>query len=333
MLHLRGASLHNLKSIDVDVPLGVLVGVTGPSGSGKSSLVEGTLLPAVRAAVASRADGVAATSHLASLTGAGSLDKVIAIDQAPIGRSPRSNPASYVGVLPFLRELFASLPAAAARGYKPGRFSSNVKGGRCEACRGEGLERVSMSFLPDAWVECDVCDGARFNRETLEIRYRGRSIADVLASSVDDAHLLFENVPQVRQRLSALRGVGLGYLSLGQSATTLSGGEAQRVKLARELARRATSATLYVLDEPTTGLHPLDVSVLLEALVALRDQGNSVVLVEHDLTVVARCDWVIDLGPDAGDAGGRVVATGTPSDVAQAKGSVTAPFLARVLRG
>ena len=332
MLHLRGASLHNLKSIDVDVPLGVLVGITGPSGSGKSSLIEGTLLPAVRAAVARRADGVEVSEHLASLSGAGALDKVIAIDQAPIGRSPRSNPASYVGVLPLLRDLFASLPSAAARGYKPGRFSTNVKGGRCEACRGEGLVRVSMSFLPDAWVECAVCHGARFNRETLEIRYRGKSIADVLSSSVDDAHLVFENVPQVRQRLAALRSVGLGYLSLGQSATTLSGGEAQRVKLARELARRATAATLYVLDEPTTGLHPLDVSVLLDALVALRDQGNSVVLVEHDLTVVARCDWVIDLGPDAGDAGGRVVSSGTPGDVAKAKGSVTAPFLAHVLR-
>jgi excinuclease ABC subunit A len=331
-LRLRGASLHNLKSIDVDVPLGVLVGITGPSGSGKSSLIEGTLLPAVRAAVSRRADAVEPVRHLASLAGAGVLDKVIAIDQAPIGRSPRSNPASYVGVLPLLRELFASLPAAAARGYKPGRFSTNVKGGRCEACRGEGLKRVSMSFLPDAWVECEVCHGARFNRETLEIRYRGKSIAEVLGSSVDEAYGTFENVPQVRQRLAALRSVGLGYLSLGQSATTLSGGEAQRVKLARELARRSTTATLYVLDEPTAGLHPLDVSVLLEALVALRDQGNSIVLVEHDLTVVARCDWVIDLGPDAGDAGGRVVAVGTPADVATARDSVTAPFLARVLR-
>jgi excinuclease ABC subunit A len=314
---IRDASLHNLKNVSVDVPLGVLVGITGPSGSGKSSLVDGTLVPSVRLALAARDES--------------RVDKLIAIDQEPIGRSPRSTPASYVGAMPRLRELFSQLPESVARGYKPGRFSSNVKGGRCETCKGEGVMRVEMSFLPDAWVVCTTCNGARFNRETLEIKYRGRSIADVLAMSVDDAHVLFENVTPVRERLAPLRLVGLGYVQVGQPATTLSGGEAQRVKLARELGRRSTGNTLYVLDEPTTGLHPTDVSVLLDALVMLRDQGNSIVVVEHDLDFVACCDWVIDLGPGAGESGGRVVAQGTPEDVARAAESATAPYLARAI--
>ena len=330
-LKLRGCTLHNLRAIDVDLPLSVLVAITGVSGSGKSSLIEGTLLPAMRAAVAARGRPFTLPPQLRALEGHQAIDKVVAIDQAPIGRTPRSSPASYVGVMPRMRELFAALPSAAARGYKPGRFSPNVKGGRCEVCKGEGVVRIEMSFLPDVYVVCSECGGARFNRETLEIRYRGRSIADVLDLNVDDAHALFDAVTPVRERLQPLRTVGLGYLQLGQPATTLSGGEAQRIKLARELARKATGQTLYLLDEPTTGLHPNDVAILLEALVALRDQGNSIVVVEHNLELVARADYVIDVGPDAGDEGGRVVAHGTPRDVARAEGSVTARYLARAL--
>jgi len=323
-LRLRGASLHNLRNLDVEIPLGLLVAITGPSGSGKSSLVEGTLLPAVRDAIAARGRKIPARSHLKSIDGASLVDKIVAIDQSPLGRTPRSSAATYTGVMPKLREIFAALPEAKARGYRAGRFSTNVKGGRCETCRGEGLVRVGMAFLPDAWVVCGECEGARFDRETLSVRFKGKSIADVLAMSVDDAHALFEAIPQVREPLAAMRALGLGYLPLGQSATTLSGGEAQRVRLARELARRATGATLYVLDEPTTGLHAVDVALLLDALVALRDQGNTVVVVEHDLELVSRADWVIDLGPGGGTEGGEIVASGPPDSIRK---GVTAKFL------
>jgi excinuclease ABC subunit A len=263
--------------------------------------------------------------------GLDNIDKVISIDQAPIGRTPRSNPATYTGVFALLRELYAGLPEARARGYKAGRFSFNVKGGRCEACQGDGVLRVEMHFLPDIFVTCDTCAGKRYNRETLEVRYRGLSVADALDVTVEQALELFETIPRVRERLDALRRVGLGYLSLGQPATTLSGGEAQRVKLARELARKATGRTLYVLDEPTTGLHFMDIEVLLDAILELRDQGNTVVVIEHNLDVVACADWVIDLGPEGGDKGGEIVTQGTPETVAACDRSHTARYLREVL--
>ena len=301
---------------------------TGVSGSGKSSLVVDTLLPAARAKLYS---ATAPIGECDAVEGLDNVDKVISIDQAPIGRTPRSNPATYTGVFSLLRELYAGLPEARARGYKAGRFSFNVKGGRCEACQGDGVLRVEMHFLPDIFVTCDTCSGKRYNRETLEVKYRGLSIADALEVTVEQALPLFETIPRVRDRLDALRRVGLGYLTLGQPATTLSGGEAQRVKLARELARKATGRTLYVLDEPTTGLHFTDIEVLLAALLELRDQGNTVVVIEHNLDVVACADWVIDLGPEGGDKGGTIVASGTPETVVTSKPSHTARYLAEVL--
>ncbi|MBN9159508.1 MAG: ATP-binding cassette domain-containing protein, partial [Myxococcales bacterium] len=300
----------------------------GVSGSGKSSLVVDTLLPAARAKLYS---ATAPIGECDAVEGLENVDKVISIDQAPIGRTPRSNPATYTGVFSLLRELYAGLPEARARGYKAGRFSFNVKGGRCEACQGDGVLRVEMHFLPDIFVTCDTCGGKRYNRETLEVKYRGLSIADALEVTVEQALPLFETIPRVRDRLDALRRVGLGYLTLGQPATTLSGGEAQRVKLARELARKATGRTLYVLDEPTTGLHFTDIEVLLAALLELRDQGNTVVVIEHNLDVVACADWVIDLGPEGGDKGGTIVASGTPETVVTSKQSHTARYLAEVL--
>ena len=289
-----GARAHNLKNVTVAVPTGIFTCFTGVSGSGKSSLVVDTLLPAARAKLYS---ATAPIGECDAVEGLDNVDKVISIDQAPIGRTPRSNPATYTGVFALLRELYAGLPEARARGYKAGRFSFNVKGGRCEACQGDGVLRVEMHFLPDIFVTCDTCSGKRYNRETLEVEYRGRSVADALDITVEQALELFDKVPRVRDRLDALRRVGLGYLTLGQPATTLSGGEAQRVKLARELARKATGRTLYVLDEPTTGLHFTDIEVLLGAILELRDQGNTVVVIEHNLDVVACADWVIDLGP------------------------------------
>jgi excinuclease ABC subunit A len=323
-----GARAHNLKDLTVEVPTGLLTCFTGVSGSGKSSLVVDTLLPAARAKLYS---ATAPIGECEKVDGLDQIDKVISIDQAPIGRTPRSNPATYTGVFALMRELYAGLPESRARGYKAGRFSFNVKGGRCEACRGDGVLRVEMHFLPDIFVTCDTCAGRRYNRETLEVKYRGLSIADALEVTVEQALPLFETIPRVRERLDALRRVGLGYLTLGQPATTLSGGEAQRVKLARELARRATGRTLYVLDEPTTGLHFTDIEVLLAALLELRDQGNTVVVIEHNLDVVACADWVIDLGPEGGDKGGTIVAAGTPEQVAKTDGSHTARYLAEVL--
>jgi excinuclease ABC subunit A len=328
--HVRvvGARAHNLKNVTVDVPTGLFTCFTGVSGSGKSSLVVDTLLPAARSKLYS---ATAPIGECDAVQGLDHIDKVISIDQAPIGRTPRSNPATYTGVFALLRELYAGLPEARARGYKAGRFSFNVKGGRCEACQGDGVLRVEMHFLPDIFVTCDTCSGKRYNRETLEVKYRGLSIADALDVTVEQALELFETIPRVRERLDALRRVGLGYLTLGQPATTLSGGEAQRVKLARELARKATGRTLYVLDEPTTGLHFMDIEVLLDAILELRDQGNTVVVIEHNLDVVACADWVIDLGPEGGDKGGEIVAQGTPETVSDSDQSHTARYLRDVL--
>jgi len=323
-----GARAHNLKGVDCDVPVGLFTCFTGVSGSGKSSLVVDTLLPAARSKLYS---AQAPIGECDEVTGLEHVDKVISIDQAPIGRTPRSNPATYTGAFSLLREQFASLPESRARGYKAGRFSFNVKGGRCEACLGDGVLRVEMHFLPDIFVTCDTCNGTRYNRETLEVRYKGLSIAEVLDVTVEQALELFANIPRIHDRLDALRRVGLGYLTLGQPATTLSGGEAQRVKLARELARKATGRTLYVLDEPTTGLHFTDIEVLLRALLELRDQGNTIVVIEHNLDVVACADWVVDLGPDGGDRGGRIVIAGTPEEVAACAGSHTGHYLAPVL--
>jgi excinuclease ABC subunit A len=329
-LTIKGARQNNLRNVTVDIPLGKITCVTGVSGSGKSSLVIDTLYRAL----AQRLYGAKekAGAHDA-ITGWQLLDKVIDIDQAPIGRTPRSNPATYTGVFAHIRDLFAQLPEARVRGYGPGRFSFNVKGGRCEACAGDGLIKIEMHFLPDIFITCEVCRGRRYNRETLEVLYKGKSIADVLAMAVGEALEFLGSVPPIRHKLETLRDVGLDYIHLGQSATTLSGGEAQRVKLAKELSRRATGRTLYILDEPTTGLHFDDIRRLLYVLSQLADGGNTVVIIEHNLDVIKTADHVIDLGPEGGNNGGRIVAVGTPEDVAQARGSYTGEFLRPLLLG
>jgi excinuclease ABC subunit A len=327
-LQLRGASENNLKHIDVDIPLGLFVSVTGVSGSGKSSLISDTLHK--RLAVDLNGARQRAGAHDA-LLGIEHLDKVIDIDQSPIGRTPRSNPATYTGVFTPIRELYASMPEAKSRGYKPGRFSFNVKGGRCEACSGEGLIKIEMNFLPDVYVPCEVCEGKRYNREALEIHYKGKSIADVLAMTVSEGVQFFENIPAVRNKLQTLQDVGLGYITLGQPATQLSGGEAQRVKLSSELSRRATGKTIYILDEPTTGLHFADIAKLLEVLQRLTDGGNTVMVIEHNLDVIKCADWIIDLGPEGGDGGGWVIAEGTPEQVAGNPESFTGQYLRHVL--
>ncbi|MGH7538877.1 MAG: excinuclease ABC subunit UvrA [Gemmatimonadales bacterium] len=324
-----GARQHNLRNLTVTVPLGLFVAVTGVSGSGKSTLVTDILYRAL-ARHFYRAK-VVPGAHT-RLEGLAHIDKVIDIDQSPIGRTPRSNPATYTGLFTPIRELFTFLPESKMRGYGPGRFSFNVKGGRCEACQGDGLVKVEMHFLPDVYVPCEVCKGRRYNRETLEVRYKGKSIADVLDLAVADALEFFESQPRIRSKLELLNDVGLGYVHLGQSATTLSGGEAQRVKLATELAKRDTGRTLYILDEPTTGLHFEDVRLLLEVLHRLVDKGNTVIVIEHNLDVVKTADWVIDLGPEGGDRGGEVVADGTPEQVARLRGSFTGQYLRKVLR-
>ena len=328
-LTIVGARDHNLKNIEVDIPLGLFTCVTGVSGSGKSTLVTDILRKALDAALYG---GRQRPGLHDKILGMEQIDKVIDIDQSPIGRTPRSNPATYTGVFGFIRELYALTPEARMRGYQPGRFSFNVKGGRCEACQGDGLIQIEMHFLPDVYVTCEVCKGKRYNRETLEIVYKGKSIADILAMTVDEALRFFENVPRIREKLQTLYDVGLGYIRLGQSATTLSGGEAQRVKLSRELSRRATGRTLYILDEPTTGLHFADIQQLLDVLHRLRDSGNTVLVIEHNLDVIKTADHIIDLGPEGGDAGGHVVAVGTPEQVARVKTSFTGQFLKRVLR-
>jgi len=329
VLRVAGARHHNLKDLTVDFPLGVFVAVTGVSGSGKSTLVTDILYQAL-ARHFYRAKVVAGAHE--RIEGLDHIDKVIDIDQSPIGRTPRSNPATYTGLFTPIRELFTYLPESKLRGYGPGRFSFNVKGGRCEACQGDGLVKVEMHFLPDVYVPCEVCKGRRYNRETLEVRYKGKSIADVLDLTVADALDFFEHQPRIRTKLELLNDVGLGYIHLGQSATTLSGGEAQRVKLATELAKRDTGHTLYILDEPTTGLHFEDVRLLLEVLHRLVDKGNTVVVIEHNLDVVKTADWVIDLGPEGGELGGQVVAAGPPERVVQSKESHTGQFLRKVLQ-
>jgi excinuclease ABC subunit A len=323
-----GASANNLKQLDVTIPLGLFNVVTGVSGSGKSTLVNDILYRVLAQKLYRSMEPPG--SHKAVL-GMEHLDKVVEIDQAPIGRTPRSNPATYTGVFAPIRELFAMLPDSRERGYRPGRFSFNVKGGRCEACQGDGLRRIEMSFLPDVYVTCEVCRGRRYNSETLAVHYKGRSISDVLSLPVSEAFPLLENIPQIRQKLETLLDVGLGYIQLGQSATTLSGGEAQRIKLARELSRRQTGRTLYILDEPTTGLHFDDVRKLLDVLQRLVSLGNTVLIIEHHLDVIKQADWILDLGPEGGEAGGRIVAQGTPEQVARVKKSYTGQVLARVL--
>ena len=327
-LSIKKATEHNLKNVSVDIPLGVFTCVTGVSGSGKSTLINDIL-----AKVLSREFHRAKThpgEHQA-VTGLQHLDKVITIDQSPIGRTPRSNPATYTGLFTPIRELFAATEEAKVRGYKAGRFSFNVKGGRCETCQGDGVLKIEMHFLPDVYVECDECHGRRYNQEALEIEYKGKTISDVLNMTVEEGLTFFEALPAIRDKLQTLVDVGLGYIRLGQPATTLSGGEAQRIKLATELSRRATGKTLYILDEPTTGLHFDDVRRLLSVLQKLADKGNSVLVIEHNLDVIKSADHIIDLGPDGGDEGGEIVATGTPKEVAKVKRSFTGQYLKKVL--
>jgi excinuclease ABC subunit A len=328
-IRLAGCRENNLKGIDANIPIGVLTVVTGVSGSGKSTLIYETLY---RALMQKLHNSREPPGKYDGLVFDDDLDKVIVIDQSPIGRTPRSNPATYTKVFDEIRKIFAETKEAKVRGYKPGRFSFNVKGGRCEACQGDGLIKIEMNFLPDVYVECEECKGARYNRETLEVKYRGRSIADVLDMSVEEALALFENVPSIRNRLDTLSRVGLGYIKLGQSSTTLSGGEAQRIKLTRELAKRATGKTIYLLDEPTTGLHFHDVKNLIAVLDDLVARGNTMVVIEHNLDVIKSADYIIDLGPEGGDAGGEVVATGTPEEVALVEGSYTGEFLKEILK-
>jgi excinuclease ABC subunit A len=327
-IRVAGAREHNLRNLDVEIPLGLFVAVTGVSGSGKSTLIEDILHRSLaRHFYRAR---VIPGAHK-SISGLEHIDKVIDIDQSPIGRTPRSNPATYTGLFTPIRELFAELPEAKIRGYGPGRFSFNVKGGRCEACQGDGLVKIEMHFLPDVYVPCEVCKGKRYNRETLEVRFRGMNIADVLEMTVEDATTFFENQPRIHQKLQTLMDVGLGYIHLVQSATTLSGGEAQRVKLATELSKRDTGRTFYILDEPTTGLHFEDVRLLLEVLHRLVDRGNTVLVIEHNLDVIKTADWIIDLGPEGGDRGGAIVAAGTPEQVADVEASYTGQYLRSLL--
>jgi excinuclease ABC subunit A len=330
MLRVTGATANNLKNVTAQFPLGLLTCVTGVSGSGKSTLVNDTLFRAVATQLNRASPG---SAHFERIEGLEYVDRVIEIDQNPIGRTPRSNPATYTGLFAPIREIFAEVPESRTRGYEAGRFSFNVKGGRCEACQGDGVIKVEMHFLADVYVSCDVCRGKRYNRETLEIRFKGKNIEEILDMTVEDALPFFSSVPTVQPKLQTLLDVGLSYVRLGQSATTLSGGEAQRVKLAKELAKRATGRTLYILDEPTTGLHFADIAQLLVVLQRLRDEGNTVIVIEHNLDVIKTADWVVDLGPDGGDGGGRIVVAGTPEQVAQHDSSHTGRYLQAALRG
>ncbi len=327
-LRLEGCTGNNLNNVDVDIPLGVMIGVTGVSGSGKSTLINGTLYPILNAEIY---NGVQEPMPYSKIKGLKHLDKVVDVNQAPIGRTPRSNPATYCGVFSDIRNLFAMTPEAQIRGYKPGRFSFNVKGGRCETCQGGGMRVIEMNFLPDVHVPCESCFGKRFNRETLEIRYRGKSIADVLEMTIDQACDFFEPLPKIYHKLKTLKEVGLGYIALGQSSTTLSGGEAQRIKLATELAKKDTGQTLYILDEPTTGLHFEDIRVLMEVLNRLVDRGNTVLIIEHNLDVIKQVDHIIDLGPEGGKNGGQIVGIGSPEKFCTLENNITATYLRKEL--
>ena len=323
-LTLKGASGNNLQKVDLEIPLGKLVCVTGVSGSGKSTLINATLYPAL---CLEYYRSVKKPMPYDKINGLKNLDKVIEIDQSPIGRTPRSNPATYTGVFSDIRELFTRVPEAKIRGYKPGRFSFNVKGGRCETCKGGGVKKIEMNFLPDVYVECETCNGKRYNRETLEVRYKGKSINDILDMTINQAVDFFEKIPNIINRIKTIQSVGLGYITLGQQSTTLSGGEAQRVKLATELSKRGTGNTMYILDEPTTGLHFEDIRILLEVLDRLVNQGNTIIVIEHNMDIIKVADHVIDLGPDGGRKGGRIIATGTPEQIVKNKESITGYFL------
>jgi excinuclease ABC subunit A len=329
VLEIKGAAGNNLKKVTLTLPIGVFTCVTGVSGSGKSTLINNTLYP-LAASKLNKAESLNSMPY-ESITGLEHLDKVIDISQSPIGRTPRSNPATYTGLFTSIRELLSGTPEARSRGYKPGRFSFNVKGGRCEACQGDGVIKVEMHFLPDVYVPCDQCKGKRYNRETLEVKYKGKNISEILSLTVEDAHEFFEAIPFIARKLETLIDVGLGYIELGQSAITLSGGEAQRIKLAKELSKRATGKTLYILDEPTTGLHFEDIAQLLKVIQRLRDQGNTIVVIEHNLDVIKTADWIIDLGPNGGKKGGEIIAEGTPEDLCRIKDSYTAEYLQRYL--
>ena len=327
-LSIKGATGNNLKNINIDLPLGKLIVVTGVSGSGKSTLINETLFPSVsKELYGSRQFPL----YHEAIQGLEFIDKIINIDQKPIGRTPRANPATYTGVFVFIRELFTQLPESKIRGYKPGRFSFNVKGGRCESCEGDGIIKIEMNFLPDVYVTCEVCKGARYNRETLQIKYKGKNIDNILKMSVEEALIFFDKIPSVKKKLSTLNEVGLGYIKLGQQATTLSGGEAQRVKLATELSKMSKGRTLYILDEPTTGLHFEDIKMLMNVIHRLVDRKNTVIIIEHNLDVIKSADWIIDLGPEGGSEGGKVIATGTPEKISKVKRSYTGRFLDKVL--
>jgi excinuclease ABC subunit A len=326
---LKGVSGNNLKGVDAQFPLGTFIGVTGVSGSGKSTLISDTLYPILSAHVYGSKQKPMPYKKVLGLE---HIDKVIEIDQSPIGRTPRSNPATYCNYFNDIRQLFSIIPEAKIRGYKPGRFSFNVKGGRCETCEGAGIKTIEMNFLPDVHVHCERCNGKRFNRETLEIKYKGKSIADILDMTVSEAVEFFASLPSIYRKIKTLQDVGLGYIALGQSAVTLSGGEAQRIKLATELAKKDTGKTFYILDEPTTGLHFQDIAMLLHVLQKLVDRGNTVLVIEHNLDVIKEADYLIDLGPEGGSGGGQIVATGTPEEVAKNKKSITGQFLKHELR-
>ena len=329
-LWIRGARGNNLKNVDVEFPLGKLIVVTGVSGSGKSTLINETLQPILSQHFYR---SLKKPMPYDSVEGMEFIDKVVNVDQSPLGRTPRSNPATYTGVFSDIRSLFVNLPEAKIRGYKPGRFSFNVKGGRCEACGGNGYKTIEMNFLPDVMVPCEVCHGKRYNRETLEVRYKGKSIADVLDMTVNQAVEFFENVPSILQKIKTIQDVGLGYLKLGQPSTTLSGGESQRVKLATELSKRDTGKTMYILDEPTTGLHFEDIRILMDVVSRLVDRGNTVIIIEHNLDVIKQADYIIDMGPDGGRNGGTLLSTGTPEEVAQSDKGYTPRFLKKELEG
>jgi len=326
---IKGCREHNLKGIDVELPLGAFTCITGVSGSGKSTLLTDLLYPIISNEVMGTSWTEGEYDEILGLDG---IDKIINIDQSPIGRTPRSNPVTYVGVFTDIRNLFSTLPESKARGWKPGRFSFNVRGGRCDNCEGDGTIKIEMNFLPDVYITCDVCHGRRFNQDTLDVRYKGKNIAEVLDMTIEEAAEFFEHIPHIAHKMKTLLSVGLGYIKLGQSALSLSGGEAQRVKLAFELARPSTGKTLYFLDEPTTGLHFADVKQLMEVIQRLVDAGNSVVMIEHNLDVIKQADWIIDLGPEGGNRGGEIVAAGTPERVVKVKASYTGKYLKPMLR-